>query len=167
MAIDSSDGVSHTDPTYEGYALPHANIRLNLARHGLTDYLMKTLIEHGYSSSTTAQCEIICDIKEKFAMLPLTLSKKCKPLLHPVLWKRAMSFLMVRSSPLPRGPLPAILPWNGICRYSGPSMVRPLSWMAAPRYVFTICMHYPPSALLKLPLSCGRTASCGQKCSAK
>ena len=40
--------------------------------------------------------------------------------------------------------------------YSGPSTVRPLYWTAAPHYVATICMHYLPSALLKLPLSCGR-----------
>ncbi|WP_438003330.1 actin, cytoplasmic 2 [Sorangium sp. So ce321] len=67
LAIDVGEFVSQIVAVHEGFVLPKASARLAFAGHLVTDYLTKLMASYGYSMTTTAEREIVRDIKEKLA----------------------------------------------------------------------------------------------------
>merc|ERR1711990_603564 len=65
VVLDSGDGVTHVVPLYEGFALPHSIRRVDLAGRDVTRQLQLLLRKAGHSFVTSAELQIVQQIKEQ------------------------------------------------------------------------------------------------------
>lgn len=75
VVLDSGDGVSHAVPVYEGFAIQHAITRIDVAGRDVTEYLQRLLRKSGYTFHTSAEMEVVKDIKEKLCYVAFNIEK--------------------------------------------------------------------------------------------
>lgn len=63
--LDSGDGVTHAVPVFEGFSMPHAIRRVDIAGRDVTDHLQLLLRKSGHHLHTTAEREVVRTIKER------------------------------------------------------------------------------------------------------
>lgn len=85
IVLDSGDGVTHAVPVYEGFSMPHAIQRIDLAGRDVTDHLQLLLRKAGHYLHTSAEKEVVRTIKEKTCYLSLNPSKEEKD--HAGAWE--------------------------------------------------------------------------------
>lgn len=64
VVLDSGDGVTHIVPIYEGFAIPHSIMRVDIAGRDVSRYLRLLLRKEGYNFNTSAEFEVVRTIKE-------------------------------------------------------------------------------------------------------
>ncbi|KII94358.1 hypothetical protein PLICRDRAFT_100670 [Plicaturopsis crispa FD-325 SS-3] len=78
IVLDSGDGVTHAVPVFEGFSMPHAIRRVDVAGRDVTDHLQLLLRKSGHHLHTTAEREVVRTIKEKCCYIALNPQKEEK-----------------------------------------------------------------------------------------
>jgi len=76
VVLDSGDGVTNAVPVYEGFVVPHAVTRIDVAGRDVTEYLQLLLRRAGHNFHTSAEFEVVRDIKEKVCFVTFNIERK-------------------------------------------------------------------------------------------
>jgi len=74
--LDSGDGCTHCIPVCQGFIQEHCVKKLNLAGSHVTTHLIKCLMLRGYAFNSTADFELLREIKEKMCYVSINLEKE-------------------------------------------------------------------------------------------
>jgi centractin len=69
VVMDSGDGVTHVVPVYNGFSLPGSIKRMDIAGRDITEQLQLLLQKNGILLQTSAEKEIVREIKEKYCYI--------------------------------------------------------------------------------------------------
>lgn len=69
IVVDSGDGVTHIVPIFEGFEMPHLVRRLDIAGSDITRQLQMLLHSRGYSFNSTADFDIVREVKERLCFV--------------------------------------------------------------------------------------------------
>jgi centractin len=69
LVLDSGDGVTHAVPVFEGFSIPHAIRRIDLAGRDVTQFLKMMLRRSGYTFTTSSEFEVVRSIKEQLCYI--------------------------------------------------------------------------------------------------
>ncbi|KAL7981335.1 hypothetical protein Chor_002231 [Crotalus horridus] len=75
VVLDAGDGVTHAVPIYEGFAMPHSIMRVDIAGRDVSRYLRLLLRKEGYDFHTSAEFEVVKTIKERACYLSINPQK--------------------------------------------------------------------------------------------
>merc|ERR1719284_2344879 len=78
VVITVGDGSMHAVAVYEGYVLPHSSRWSEFGGRVLTEFAMKVMTERGYSFTTTAERDIVRDVKEKLCYVALDFDEELR-----------------------------------------------------------------------------------------
>uniref|UniRef100_A0A8C6MFI5 Actin related protein 1B n=1 Tax=Nothobranchius furzeri TaxID=105023 RepID=A0A8C6MFI5_NOTFU len=98
VVLDSGDGVTHVVPIYEGFAIPHSIMRVDIAGRDVSRYLRLLLRKEGYNFNTSAEFEVVRTIKERACYLSLNPQK------DETLETEKVQYVLPDGSPLNIGP---------------------------------------------------------------
>ena len=69
VVLDSGDGVTHVIPIAKNFLLQHQIKRLDIAGRHITNYLTRLMQIKGYAFNSTADFEIVRELKEKYCFV--------------------------------------------------------------------------------------------------
>ncbi len=76
IVVDSGDGVTHVVPVFEGFSLSHAISRIDIGGRDITEHLRRLLRARGYALTSSAEKEIVRDIKERLCYVAIDPAKE-------------------------------------------------------------------------------------------